>query len=188
MTVPYYGENVTCSELYENSDYKIIYFIADIDNDYQNELVFADMYWASPELVLDVALDGSLQVMNLSKDDYPAMYGAIAKIEGTTWQDEETWMVGADVSGTTRDVYVFYKFVENELVDRIDLAAWYPDGSHYDENSDFTCNGQKITMEQFEAILQKYISNNTYEGVSKLADEETYGWKPKYTFDEWRGL
>lgn len=82
MTVPYYGENVTCSELYENSDYKIIYFIADIDNDYQNELVFSDMYWASPELVLDVALDGSLQVMNLSKDDYPAMYGAIAKIEG----------------------------------------------------------------------------------------------------------
>lgn len=82
ITVPYYGENVTCSELYENSDYKIIYFIADIDNDYQNELVFADMYWASPKLVLDVALDGSLQVMNLSQDDYPAMYGAIAKIEG----------------------------------------------------------------------------------------------------------
>ena len=113
--------------------------------------------------------------MNLSQDDYPAMYGAIAKIEGETWWDEDTWMVGADVSGTTRDVYVFYKFVGNELVDRIDLGAWYPDGSHYDENSDFTCNGQKITMEQYEAILQKYISDDTYAGLSKLADEETYG-------------
>ena len=74
ITIPYKGENVTYSELYEKEPFGCGCFLADIDNDYQDEIVFVEDSVQKPYLVLDHALDGSIQEMDISEDIYVFYY------------------------------------------------------------------------------------------------------------------
>lgn len=189
ITIPYYGEYVTCSEYFERIEYKGTYVIADIDNDYQNELVL--LYDTSKVFcALDITPDGSIQAVDLESYIYSPLTGGICNVDG------EIWISGGDGSHMNRNDHEFCKFVEDEVVDQISLMAWYDNPEdRYNELSNFTYNDQKITMVQYEAILNKFYEHRDEEGYADtcdsfwgLAEEETYGWKPKYTFDEWRGF
>lgn len=191
ITIPDLGENVTCSEYFESSDYRTSYVIADIDNDYQNELVLlSDDGMGKLFCALDITPDGSTQVVDLESYIYSPLIGGICNVDG------EIWISGGDGSHMNRNMYEFCKFVGDEVVDQISLETWYNNPEdRYNELSYFTYNDQKITMVQYEAILNKFYEHrdeeeyaDTCDSFWGLAEEETYGWKPKYTFDEWRGF
>ncbi len=128
--------------------------------------------------------------MDLESYIYSPLAGGICDVEG------EIWISGSDGSHMNRNQYEFCKFVEDEVVDQISLIARYNNPEdRYNELSYFLYNDQKITMVQYEAILNKFYEHrdegeyaNTWDPFRSMAEEETYGWKPKYTADEWRGF
>ena len=190
ITIPHLGENVTCSEYFESSEYRTSYVIADIDNDYQNELVLlSDDGMGKLFCALDITPDGSTQVLDLETYIYSPLIGRICNVDGEIWISGS---YGWDMNSEQRELC---KFVGDEVVDQISLMAWYDNPEdRYNDLSYFTYNDQKITMEQYEAINNKFYEHSneeeyvdTWDAFWCLADEETYGWKPKYTFDEWRG-
>lgn len=167
ITIPYNGENVTYSELYEKEPFGCGCFLADIDNDYQDEIVFVEDSVQRPYLVLDHALDGSIQEMDISEDMFEEMSGALVNVDG------ETWLAGANVSYPIPIEYAFYKYVGNELVDQIHLKKDCPedyDGSDEKEYV-FYYNNQRITEKQYEAILSKYYNNDTREDLGNLVEK-----------------
>ena len=191
ITIPYLGENVTCSEFFESTEYRGAYTFADIDNDYQNELVLlVDSNLGKVFGALDITPDGDIQIVDLESYIYSPLAGGICDVEG------EIWISGSDGSHMNRNQYEFCKFVEDEVVDQISLIARYNNPEdRYNELSYFLYNDQKITMVQYEAILNKFYEHrdegeyaNTWDPFRSRAEEETYGWKPKYTADEWRGF
>jgi hypothetical protein len=120
----------------------------DLDNDGKDELV-----WNEPSYdgytVID-ARDGKLYILAEGNGTY-CRYNVV---------DGETWISNADTTHQGREWYHLRKFNGNgEVVDQFDLNADFEDNESetYDENSDFSYRGEKITMEEFEELRMRYL-------------------------------
>ena len=81
-----------------------------------------------------------------------------ARVLSYTDYDDATWIVHRDTSHGGRQIYWLTKYDgEGRIADEFRLAATYWDSpeSTYDENSDFTYRDEKISMEEYEALLSE---------------------------------
>ncbi len=128
---------------YSVSDEKI-----DLDNDGEAELIINGPYGG---MYLD-ARDGGVYVL--------------AQGEGTAGElgyivyKGKTYITHRDVSHGGRQIYWFDQYDgTGAVVDSFELSAEYwdnVDGS-YDENSDFTYRGEKITMDEYEKLMKEIL-------------------------------
>ena len=118
----------------------------DLDNDGENELILDGPYGG---MYLD-ARDGKVYVLAAGK--------GTAGVLSYTDYDDATWIVHRDTSHGGRQIYWLTKYDgEGRIADEFRLAAEYWDSSEstYDENSDFTYRDEKISMEEYEALLSE---------------------------------
>ena len=128
---------------YSVSDEKI-----DLDNDGEAELIINGPYGG---MYLD-ARNGGVYVL--------------AQGEGTAGElgyivyEGKTYITHRDVSHGGRQIYWFDQYDgTGAVVDSFELSAEYwdnVDGS-YDENSDFTYRGEKITMDEYEKLMKEIL-------------------------------
>ncbi|MBO4903363.1 MAG: hypothetical protein J5518_11275 [Lachnospiraceae bacterium] len=119
---------------------------ADLDNDGEDELILSGPYGG---IYLD-ALNGAVYELTCGFGTSEVV--SYVEFEGATW------IVHRDTMHQGRRMYYFTKYDGHEnIVDSFELNAEYwdnPDDT-YDENSDFTFRGKKITMEEYEALLEE---------------------------------
>lgn len=118
----------------------------DLDNDGENELILDGPYGG---MYID-ARDGKVYVLAAGE--------GTAGVLSYTDYDNATWIVHRDTSHMGRQTYWLTKYDgEGRMADEFRLAAEYWDSSEstYDENSDFTYRDEKISMEEYEALLSE---------------------------------
>ena len=118
----------------------------DLDNDGENELILDGPYGG---MYLD-ARAGKVYVLAAGE--------GTARVLSYTDYDDATWIVHRDTSHMGRQTYWLTKYDgEGRIADEFRLAAEYWDSpeSKYDENSDFTYRDEKISMEEYEALLSE---------------------------------
>lgn len=113
----------------------------DLDNDGEGELIingpYGGMFLDKLDDKVIVFAEGQGTAMELSYVYY----------------DDAYWIVISDATHGGRQMYSFTKYAgADHIVDSFELNAEYWDQDYYDENSDFTYRGEKITMEQYEQI------------------------------------
>lgn len=117
----------------------------DLDNDGENEQIVTGPYGG---IYFD-ARDGEVYV--LAEGEY-----AVGLLSYTNY-DNAVWIVHSDTMHAGRQVHWLTKYDgEGNIVDEFQLAAYWdsPDGK-YDENNDFTCRDEKISMESYEALREE---------------------------------
>lgn len=119
----------------------------DLDNDGENEFILYGPYGG---IYLD-ARDGKVYV--LSGGEGTAGVIGYAEYEGMTY------IYHADTSHAGRQIYLFDRYEEGVIVESFDLSAeyWDNENDQYDEDSDFTFKGEKITMEEYEAVRMEIL-------------------------------
>lgn len=118
----------------------------DLDNDGENELILDGPYGG---MYLD-ARAGKVYVLAAGE--------GTARVLSYTDYDDAVWIVHRDTSHMGRQTYWLTKYDgEGRMADEFRLAAEYWDSSEntYDENSDFTYRDEKISMEEYEALLSE---------------------------------
>ena len=117
----------------------------DLDNDGENELILNGPYGG-------MYLDAGVRVEVLAEGD-----GTADQLSYVHY-DDAVWIVHSDTMHMGRKYYHFTKYEGGgNIVDEFTLSAEYWDSvdDRYDENSDFTYRDQKITMEEYEAMLEE---------------------------------
>ncbi len=116
----------------------------DLDNDNEDELIINGPYGG---MYIDAhGPDGAALV-------FEEGLGTSEQISYVYYRDAY-WIVSSDVTHGGRQLRTFRKYDgANSVVDEFELNAEYWEQEHYDENSDFTYRGKKITMEQYEEIM-----------------------------------
>lgn len=77
--------------------------------------------------------------------------GTAGMLSYTYWQ-EKYWIVHRDTSHQGRQMYWLTEYSGSNIVNEISLTAEYWESDRYDENSDFSFAGEKISMEEFERL------------------------------------
>lgn len=115
----------------------------DLDNDGENEQIVEGPYGG---IYLD-ARDGKVYV--LAEGEGTA--GVLSYAE----YDDATWIVHQDTSHAGRQMFWLSKYDGGgNIVDEFELGAQYWDSTEdkYDENSDFSCRDEKISMSEYEEL------------------------------------
>ena len=71
--------------------------------------------------------------------------------------DGKYWVVHSDTTHLGRQIYQIDQYHGRNIVKEISLTAEYWDRDMYDEDSDFTYNGDKISMKEFEELRWKIL-------------------------------
>ncbi|MBQ6588866.1 MAG: hypothetical protein IJI01_09320 [Butyrivibrio sp.] len=128
---------------YSVSDEKI-----DLDNDGETELILNGPYGG---MYLD-ARDGGVYVLAQGE-------GTAGELSYTVYEGR-TYITHRDVSHGGRQIYWFDLYDgTGAVVDSFELSAeyWDSDDDSYDENSDFTYRGEKITMDEYEKLMKEIL-------------------------------
>lgn len=118
--------------------------LKDLDNDGQDELIIMN---ANGGMYLDY---DATQFTTLAESQGTAVMLNYVEYDGAIW------IYYYDILHQGRKTYDFYKYNgAGNIVDSFDLKAEFYDSYEdaYDETSDFTYRGQKITMEEFDRLL-----------------------------------
>lgn len=147
----YYGDEadvVLMSELlsYEFAD-SPVYAVGertDLDNDGENEQIvdgpYGGMYFDARDGKVYVLAEGEGTSGCLSYEDY----------------DGAVWIVHRDTSHMGRQIFWLTKYDgDGNIADEFVLSAEYWESNKYDENSDFTYRGEKISMTEYEALRKE---------------------------------
>ena len=123
----------------------------DLDNDDENELILNGPYGG---MYLD-ARDGKVYV--LAEGEGTAGTLSYAEYEGLIY------IVHSDTSHGGRQIHIFDRYEDGEVVETFNLCAeyWDNDFDYYDQDSDFTFKDEKITMEEFEALRKEILGYKT---------------------------
>ncbi len=135
-------------------------FYYDVDEDGKDELLVSTVFYGYN--IYDVR-DGELLLMDCG--DGTAAVCGVYKIDG------HMYVSHSDFSHAGRQMLKLDRYDEKgEVVDTIEINAeyWDAEDDMYDENSDFTYNGEKITMQEYEDHM------NSYEFI----DPDSEGAKP----------
>ncbi|MCM1252220.1 MAG: hypothetical protein NC321_05320 [Clostridium sp.] len=119
----------------------------DLDNDGENEQIVDGPYGG---MYFD-ARDGKVYVLATGE-------GTTGVLSYAEYEDA-VWIVHSDTSHAGRQMFWLMKYDgEGNIVDEFELTAEYWDSyDGYDENSDFTCRDEKITMEEYEKLRKEII-------------------------------
>lgn len=114
----------------------------DIDSDGEPELLLSGPYG----LMIVDARDNELYVL--------AEGNGMGGICALTKYNDSWWVLSMDASHAGREMYDMKRYESGRLVETTSLYAEYWDNENdkYDENSDFSLGGKKITMAEFESI------------------------------------
>ena len=118
----------------------------DLDNDGENELILDGPYGG---MYLD-ARAGKVYVLAAGE--------GTAGVLSYTDYENAIWIVHSDTSHMGRQTYWLTRYDgEGKIADEFRLGAEYWDSpeSTYDENSDFSYRDEKISMEEYEALLSE---------------------------------
>ena len=123
----------------------------DLDNDDENELILNGPYGG---MYLD-ARDGKVYV--LAEGEGTA--GTLSYVE----YENLIYIVHADTSHGGRQMYLFDRYEDGEVVESFSLSAeyWDNDFDYYDQDSDFTFKDEKITMEEYETLCKELFGHKT---------------------------
>lgn len=119
----------------------------DLDNDGEDELMLAGGVYGG--VYLDVT-DGKLRIF--------ARGDGTADMLGYTEYEGAVWIVHSDITHMGRSMHHLDRYEGyDKIVDSFDINAeyWDSDQDMYDENSDFTYRGQKITMQEYEKLMKE---------------------------------
>lgn len=121
----------------------------DLDNDGENELILDGPYGG---MYID-ARDGKTYVLAAGE--------GTAGVLSYTDYDNATWIVHSDTTHAGRQTYRLTRYDgDGNIADEFQLRAEYwdsPDGK-YNENSDFTYRDAKISMEEYETLLNQIFN------------------------------
>ena len=123
----------------------------DLDNDGEDEQIILGPYGG---MYLDQSKsDGKVKV--LAEGDGTAM------MLSYVFYDNACWIVISDTTHVGRQMLSLTKYAGAETVaDSFELNAEYCDRDFYDETSDFTYRGEKISMERYEELIDSIFGNN----------------------------
>lgn len=122
----------------------------DLDNDGEDELI---MNMVDGGLYLDWSND-RISIF----EEWEGTASALSYV----WYDSAYWIVHSDVTHAGRQMRWFTKYNgADNVVDSFELNAeyWDNEDGYYDENSDFTYRGKKITMEEYERLISEIFAN-----------------------------
>lgn len=151
VPITLYGKEMFFSQYSEENEIDHTDYI-DADNDGMEELVLYSIYFCPME-ILDVEND---ELVILCEGEGTAAYMFVATVDG------EKWICHCDIFHGGRQMYNFKKYEGyGNVVDEFDLNAeyWENDIDAYDENSTFTYRDEAITMEEYEALVEKYTAD-----------------------------
>lgn len=119
----------------------------DLDNDGEKELVLEGPYGG---MYIDVQ---SSQIVVFAEGE-----GTAAELS-YVYYDAAYWIVKSDITHDGRQRRLFTKYSgADTIIDSFELNAEYWEQNGYDENSEFTYCGEKITMEQYEELYSKIFN------------------------------
>jgi hypothetical protein len=160
---------------HDEDDWESYYYndnsFVDLDNDGEDELILWGPYGG---MYLD-ARDGGVYVLTEG-------HGTA----GELWYTEhegDIYIVHADVSHAGRQIHNLDRYENGEIVESFDLSAEYWENTFdtYDRDSDFTYRGEKVTMEEYEALCKEYLGYKT-----KVENAQYWGEYAAETFDHTR--
>ena len=130
----------------------------DVDNDGENELHLYGPYGGK---VLDVR-DG--EIYDLTEGEGTAGELCFGEYEGLTY------ICHRDVSHAGRQIHLFDRYENGEIVESFELNAEYWENTFdsYDRDSDFTFKGEKITMTEYEALAKEILGYRTKVEVAQI--------------------
>ena len=123
-------------------------FYYDVDEDGQDELLVSTLFYGY--YIYDVR-DGKPVLLDCG-DDTAAACGLY---EG----NGHVYVSHSDFSHAGRQMLTLNRYDQNgDIAETIEINAeyWDSEDDMYDENSDFTYNGQKITMQEYENYMNSY--------------------------------
>ncbi len=137
-----YSDLTTYGEI-EETEYK------DVDNDGEEEFLIYSFTQFYPVLALDVE---NGKIKDLCSGNGTAEMLSFHDVDGVVLA------CFSDTGHVGRQYYRFVQYKGPNIVDEFELSAeyWESERDEYDENSDFTFKGQKITMQEFEKLRKKY--------------------------------
>lgn len=143
----------TFSEIFsfmqEDFDMDPTTFYYDVDEDGKDELLVTTLFYGYN--IYDVR-DGQLVLLDCG-DGTAAACGVY---EG----NGHVYVSHSDFSHAGRKLLTLTRYDQNgNVIETISINAEYWDSEEdvYDENSDFTYNGQKITMQEYEDYMNSYV-------------------------------
>ncbi len=121
----------------------------DVDNDGEEELLIYSEIYFYPVMVLDV--NGG-EIEELCSGGGTAEYLSFYDVDGVTWS------CFSDTTHQGRQFYYFKQYRGTRIVDEFSLSAeyWENEDDRYDENSVFMYRDKKISMEEYEELLEKW--------------------------------
>ncbi len=120
----------------------------DIDEDGQDELLISTWYYGY--WIYDIR-DGNLVLLDRGN--------GTAAVCGVYKGNDHVYVGHSDFSHVGRQTLSLVRYdAHGKIVENIEINAeyWDSDADHYDENSDFSYNGQKITMQEYENYMDQY--------------------------------
>ena len=120
----------------------------DVDEDGQDELLISTWYYGY--WIYDVR-DGNLVLLDQGS--------GTAAVCGVYKGNDHVYVGHSDFSHVGRQMLSLARYdAYGKVVENIEINAeyWDSDVDHYDENSDFSYNGQKITMQEYENYMDQY--------------------------------
>lgn len=154
--IPAYYKDGETTFYYSDLDYAMYdegtkpqYTLRDYDNDGESEMWIQGDYGG---IFLDNT-DGKISVFEEGE-------GTVSVVAAVQYESAY-WIEHCDLTHSGRQTRLFTKYEgADNIVDTFELNAeyWDSDTDQYDENSDFTYRGRKITMEEYEDILSKFTN------------------------------
>lgn len=144
----YYPDLYIMSQDDPNYDIEAYYLgeMLDYDNDGEEELFIGGMF---DSMIIDIT-DGAVSILDMGD--------GTVNVLSYVYYDAAYWIVHSDLTHAGRQMRHFDKYSGvGNIVDSFDLNAeyWDDEDDLYDENSDFTYRGEKISMEEYEALLKE---------------------------------
>ena len=124
-------------------------FYYDVDEDDKDELLVSTLFYGY--IIYDVR-DGELVL--LDRGD------GTASVCGVYEGNGHVYVSHSDFTHSVRSLLTLTRYdKKGNVVETISINAEYWDSEDdiYDENSDFTYNGQKITMQEYEDYMNSYV-------------------------------
>lgn len=124
-------------------------FYYDVDEDGKDELLVSTMFYGYN--IYDVR-DGELVLLDCGE--------GTAAVCGVYEGNGHVYVSHSDFSHAGRKLLTLTRYDKNgNVIETISINAEYWDSEDdvYDENSDFTYNGQKITMQEYEDYMNSYV-------------------------------
>ena len=130
----------------------------DVDNDGEKEFHLYGPYGGK---VLDVR-DGV--IYQLTEGEGTAGELVFGEYEGLTY------ICHRDTTHAGRQMHRFDRYEDGEIVESFELNAEYWENTFdsYDRDSDFTFKGEKITMEEYEALAKEILGYRTKVEVAQI--------------------